>query len=146
VTVDAAKVRAVFDLIVEGRSEPEVAEEIERLWPDEDARPLIVAAVEYLNDPTMDDGLAVTRWGIAATQSIYRKAVEEGDLTNARLAARQVADLAQRLPRGTARGGGSLAPERRRANGKRPALPAGDDDGREGVIVVDGRRVAISDL
>lgn len=65
-------------------------------WPDQDAAPLIVAAVARLADAGEFDGQVIVGWCMEAYRDLYRRMVEVGDFAGALAAVKRMQDLAMK--------------------------------------------------
>lgn len=92
---DLHKVHQVFEWILEGKAEHLVRAEIAVNWPDEDARPILLAAVMRFQERGAFDPLIVTGLCFEMYRHVYEKALVIGDLATALRAAKQMADLAK---------------------------------------------------
>ena len=89
-----AMVEAVLQWMLRGGSEYEIRQAIAANFPDEQARPLIVAAGKMIENAGNPDARMVRGWAIEATRQLYQTAVNNGDLANALRAVKQLADIA----------------------------------------------------
>jgi hypothetical protein len=91
---DPAKVDQVFKWILSGATENDVLEAIAQAWPDEKAKPLIVAAIDQLRKAAQFDPDLVLGFCFESTRDLYRRMVEIGDFPGALRAVKQLAELA----------------------------------------------------
>ncbi len=92
---DSSKVHQVFEWILEGKAEHVIRAEIAAHWPDEDAKPLLLAAVMALHQRAAFDPLTVIGLVFEMYRHVYKLALDTGDLATALRAAKQMADLAK---------------------------------------------------
>jgi len=86
----------VYDWIIAGASEAQIIETVEKLWPEADARPLIVSAMKRLGATAGASRELVLGWCIEATRMLYQRAVEAADYSSALRAIKQLHALTQR--------------------------------------------------
>jgi hypothetical protein len=87
------RVETVLKWIVSGNSESDIVEAIAEKWGEDQAKPLIVAALAKLADAGRPDPDTLRGWAIEATREIYRQAMAAGDLAAALAAVKQLARL-----------------------------------------------------
>jgi len=93
--LDNTQVYQVYQWILQGANEHDVCEAALVQWPDIDARPLILAAVQTLRDAGAVDREVVLGWCVEATRDLYRRMLDIGDHAGALKAVRQLANLTQ---------------------------------------------------
>lgn len=89
-----ARVEQTVKWMLTGARDADVVEAIRTLWPDQELRPLISAAVAQLADSGQFSGRVVRGWCFEATKDLYRRMVEIGDFAGALRAVKMLADLA----------------------------------------------------
>lgn len=90
-TDPAAQVHA---WIVEGQTEDQINQAIAQIWPDQKARPLIIAAMKRIAAAAEVNRDSVIGWCFEATRLVYRRSIEKGDHGAALRAIRQLLELA----------------------------------------------------
>ena len=82
--------------ILQGASEHDVTEAIEKKWPDVSARPAILATMTDIGTTARFDPEALVGWCIESTRYLYQRMVEVGDFPGALRAVKQLADFARK--------------------------------------------------
>jgi len=90
------KAQQVVTWILEGNSDHAILEAIAEEWPEDDAAPLIAAALTSLKESSSVDVELVTGWCFQATRFVYQKMVETGDNSGALRAIKQLREMASR--------------------------------------------------
>ena len=87
------RLQHVLMWIVAGGTEHQVAEAIRRHWPDVDAKPLILKAIdEFRKSGNLEKGV-VRGWCFEAYRELYRKLVKAGDYAGALRAVKHIHGL-----------------------------------------------------
>lgn len=94
ITSEAARVNQIFQWILSGATEHDIAEAVQTAWPECDPQPLILLAVARLRESASIDADTVIGWCFEATRDMYRRMVEVGDFPGALRAVKQMRDLA----------------------------------------------------
>jgi hypothetical protein len=93
-TTEAATLRQITQWIIAGHTQADVVDAIAEKYPNEKARPLIVAALKQLAEAgAQPDANLVRGFAMEGTREIYRKATEIGDHQTALRALKQLMDL-----------------------------------------------------
>jgi hypothetical protein len=91
----ADRLHAVFRLVLSGRTEHEIVQEVQRQFPGADPKPLILEAMRAFDRAGCFDRRIVAGWCFEACRDLYRRAVEMNDLATALRAVKQISDLAE---------------------------------------------------
>lgn len=91
---DSQAAEQVAKWILTGAREADVLEAIATTWPDRQARPLIVAAMDSFAESGQVSRSAVRGFVFEATRDLYRQMREIGDFAGALRALKQLVDLA----------------------------------------------------
>jgi hypothetical protein len=94
-TSEADRVHQVFQWILSGASEHEIAQAIAEKFPNVGAKPLIVSAMKRIEKSADADASVVRGWAIESTRQIYQQALAAGDHANALRAIKQLTELAK---------------------------------------------------
>jgi hypothetical protein len=94
---DPKRVEQVVRWIAAGATESDILEAIAEQWPEEDKRPLIVAALQEITAASQTPPDLAIGWCLQSTRELYRRMVEVGDFTGALRAIKLLADLQQLL-------------------------------------------------
>lgn len=94
-TTPADPLRQVVKWIVDGQTEPDITDAIQKTWPKIKARPLIVRAVGEIAKAGSPDVQALRGFALEGTREIYRKALEVGDHQTALRALKQLVELSR---------------------------------------------------
>lgn len=90
--IDQAQLAQVFTWIAQGQTEHAIAEAIAAQWPDAQARPLIVAALDKLQtSPTT----VAQAWILEAYRELHRKLIEMGEYSAAVRAVARIEAIAK---------------------------------------------------
>ncbi|HZL37847.1 MAG TPA: hypothetical protein VFC78_21190 [Tepidisphaeraceae bacterium] len=87
--------QAVFDWIVAGHTQTDIAEAVKAKWPATEARPAIITALQKLAEAGTPDRALARGWCIEAAKLLYRKATDSGDHGAAVKAVKLVDELAR---------------------------------------------------
>jgi len=90
-----AQVNQILRWILSGHTEHDIREAIAHEWPDQDATPLVLAAVRKLSEAGRPDSDVLRGWCLLAYQDIYRRALEAGDLQTSLAAVKQLRRFAE---------------------------------------------------
>ncbi len=93
--LDPKKVTQVFMWIVQGQTEGHIREAIEQLWPADDPRPLIIAAIHQLTESAKFNADIVRGWCFEAYRELYRQMVAMGDFPGALRAVSKLETMAR---------------------------------------------------
>ena len=88
------KAQQVVTWILEGNSDHAILEAIKEEWPEDDAAPLIAAALASLAESSSVDVEIVAGWCFQATRFVYQKMIETGDNSGALRAIKQLREMA----------------------------------------------------
>jgi hypothetical protein len=80
-------------MILSGATEHDVAVEVKTLWPKDDHKPLIVAAMASLNASSNFDPSLVIGFCFEATREVHRRMLEAKDHSGALKATKQISEL-----------------------------------------------------
>lgn len=87
------RLQHVMGWIIAGGTEFQVEESIRRHWPDAEARPLILRAIDELRNAGRLETSVVRGWCFEAYRDLYRKLLKDGDYAGALKAVRHIYDL-----------------------------------------------------
>lgn len=97
VKVDAAPadpLREITKWILEGQSEADILDAVASFWPNAQAQPLIMGAVQQLAEAgARVNGDLIKGFAMEGTREVYRKALEVGDHQIALRALKQLVEL-----------------------------------------------------
>ena len=80
-------------MIVSGATERQITLAIEKRWPTQAARPLIIRCLQDISDSASADEDIIYGWCFEATREIHRRAMNVDDFPTALRAARQMYDM-----------------------------------------------------
>ncbi len=92
--VDPGKLNTIIRLAVSGISEHELLEAIGKVFPKDDSRMLLRAAMLRVNENASVDPTVVAAWTFEAARELYRKMVEAEDCGGALRALKFMNDVA----------------------------------------------------
>lgn len=90
--------RQVVKWLVDGHDSNDVAEALEKEFPDADRKKTVQSAVGYIRKQGALDHAAVVGWAAAAYRELYRKMVQVGDFANAIRAVKELTALLKIKP------------------------------------------------
>jgi len=90
----ADRIAQVFTWILSGASEHEITEAISSNWPEAQAMPLIVAAMQRIAKSADAEPDVIRGWCIESTRLVYQRAIENNDLATALRAIKQLHQMA----------------------------------------------------
>lgn len=97
-TLDLTRVTEVFLWIVQGQTEGHIVEAIAAKWPDQDSRPLIVAALQQVEKAGDVNARLTKGWCIEAYRELHRRLVEMGDYAAAVRAVAKINEISSSAP------------------------------------------------
>ena len=97
--LDEKRLNQVVKWVLTGATEHDVVDAIKQAWPEDDAVPLITAAIDRLRAAGDFDHQIVLGWCFEATRDMYRRMVDIGDFPGALRAIKQLAELSRHKPR-----------------------------------------------
>lgn len=85
----------VYAWIINGASEDQINEAVQTLWPEQSARPLIIAAMKRIAAAATVNRECLLGWCLESTRVVYQQALEARDFGAALRAIKQLHSLAE---------------------------------------------------
>jgi hypothetical protein len=89
------RVSQILKWVLAGNSESDIIDAARQNWPDAEARPLILQAMQELAQAGDPDPAVMRGWCLMVLQDVHRRATESGDLATSLSAVKTLAKIAE---------------------------------------------------